>query len=586
MALAKSYIYKVFRGGDFIGVLQNVTSPFKYTLNINSAAAALEIAVGQDPYESQTSVDTIITESGDDIITESGDIWATERTVPIFGNDSSLSLLRNGNTVQVFEVSANNPTGKKVFEGTMTRARANFGGSGIMGCTVLSYGAELDNYIIQTGNTQQAQQNLKTTTQNFGYWSHGFAQAFTPTSNFSLSQIELWLRVSSPGTTYVTLDLCVGDPSLDSVTVISGGGSYAFGGANQLLASSSLVAVNDTTAASKLFSFATAQPVTSGVQYYIRAFFTQGDAGFLEATTAGLADLPITAPMIGQLFNAKATFNNATFAMTYNTANPAAYITLYSSGGSIVSPFSSLDPATILQQIIANYSGYGGHINYATGTIVATGLTRSYSFNLNTTLEGIKKVLELGPSNYYWRIDPATSTIYYKPVSTTGDHKMVLGQHIQELDLEATIEKIINLVYFTGGGNPSLFIKSQSVASLAQYPQGLSRPSDNRVTTSSTAQAIVDNLIGVNSAEAYTTTLKIPETVYDISLFDPGETVSFAGFGNLVDRLLLQIVAVGREADMVTLTLGVLQLRASQQMEDAQRELFDLQTINNPSTPS
>lgn len=586
MALAKSYIYKVFRSGDFIGVLQNVTSPFKYNLNINAAAAALEITVGQDPYESQTSVDTLITESGDDIITESGDILATERAVPIFGNESPLSLLRNGNTVQVFEVSSNNPTGKKVFEGTMTRARANFGGSGQMGCTIISYGAELDNYIIQTGNTQQAQQALKTTTMNFGYWSHGMAQIITPTSSFSLSQIELWLRVSSPGSTIVTLDLCVGDPSLDSVVVIGGIGTYTFGGSNQLLATSAPVTVNDTTAASKLFSFATAQPLTSGLQYYIRAFFTQGDAGFLEATTAGVGDLPLGAAMIGQLYNAKATFNNSGFSMLYSTANPALYITLYSSGGSIVSPFSSLDPATILQQIITNYASQGGHINYATGTIVATGLTRSYSFNLNTTLEGVKKVLELGPSNYYWRVDPATSIIYYKPVSTTGDHKMVLGQHIQELDLEATIEKIINLVYFTGGGNPSLFIKSQSAASLAQYPQQLSRPADNRVTTSSTAQAIVDNLLGTSANEAYTTTLKIPETVYDISLFDPGETVSFGGFGNLVDRLVLQIVAVSREADLATLTLGVLPLRASQQMEDAQRELFDLQTINNPSTPS
>lgn len=586
MALSKSYLYKVFRSGNFIGLLPNVTSPFRYTLNINSAAAALEITVGQDPYESQTQVDTIITESGDDIITESGDVWATERPVPIFGNESSMSLLRNGNTVQVFEVGPNNPTGKKVFEGTMTRARANFGGSGIMGCTVISYGAELDNYIIQTGNTQQAQQALKTTTMNFGYWSHGMAQIITPTSNFSLSQIELWLRMSAPGSTIVTLDLCVGDPSLDSVTVISGGGTYSFGGANQLLASSAPVTVNDTVAASKLFSFATAQPLQSGVQYYIRAFFTQGGASNLEATTAGLADLPLGAAMIGQLYNAKATFNNSTFAMLYSTANPALYITIYSSGGSIVSPFSSLDPATILQQIIANYSSQGGHINYATGTVVATGLSRSYTFNLNTTLEGIQKVLELGPSNYYWRIDPATSTIYYKPVSATGDHKMVLGQHIKELDLIASIENIINLVYFTGGGSPSLFIKSQSASSLAQYPQGLARPADNRVTLAATAQAIVDNMVGVNSGEVYTTMLAIPETVYDISLFDPGETISFGGFGNLVDRLVLQIVSITREADLATLSLGILPLRASQAMEDAQKDLFDLQTINNPSTPS
>lgn len=110
--------------------------------------------------------------------------------------------------------------------------------------------------------------------------------------------------------------------------------------------------------------------------------------------------------------------------------------------------------------------------------------------------------------------------------------------------------------------------------------------SDNRVTVQATANLLANNQLDLLADEQTVATIVVPDTVYDINLFNLGDTVGFSGFANFIDFTIVQITRINRNPNSVALTLGVLQQRNSATVEQLRRELDKLQTIDNPTTPS
>lgn len=578
--LQKQYLYKITRAGSFLGVLQVPVNQFGYSQNINTPGTSMDVSVGINAFTAGNSVDYLMTEDGDFMMTEDGDFLVTERTPDVVGNSNSKALIRKYNDVEVYEFSPNNPNGKIVFKGYISRWKASFGGGDIVNFTILSYGAELNNYLIQGLLTLDQSFTSQDTNQIvydvFGDKSSGWnkvGQTFTVgvgVTSISAILVKLAAVTSTPVTVEVKLFNSIAD---------------YFSGSPLSTASQ---VISNTSSADYTFQFPSNIPVNAGQQYFfsVTCTGTASDGAKVYYNAAG----GYTGGDMQQSNYGGGSGGGSwgTYYQSYPTPSDLYFKTYYT-GGATSSPFNSQDPTTMLTTIIDSYVSQGGTINYSAGTTDATATTRSYTFKINTILEGIQKCLELAPSDWYWYVDPATNILYFKETTTTADHRMILGRHIKQLDVEASVEQLKNVVYFSGGDTGSgqnLFTSKTDSASLAANNIGLQRISDNRVTLQATADAIMQNFLDLNSDEVYNTTIEILETTYDITTFKLGQNVAFGGFGNFVDQLLLQIVGITRTPDSAQLKLGVLPKRATATIEAILAALNDLQTIDNPSAPS
>lgn len=571
MAVERKYQYKVFRDGVFLGLLPYIRDPFSYNQYINTPGSETVVHVSYSAVKNRESVDELITESGETITTEDGEALTTEGAELIIGNDTERSLIRTNNDIEVWEISSDNPNGKLVFSGYISKWRAVFGPDLQAEVTILSYGAELANYIIEGGTTLDlSQTTIDNELQAYepfkgGAWlRHG--QTFTIGSGVTnLHSVALKLHVAAGVGGSVGAVLKIWNSVNDFFT------GTPIGTATRVISA--------TSAEEYIFTFTSPITVTPGAQYFMSIQSEDYRSIYISYT--------ITQAYAGG--NAwQSYFSGSSGGSWVEYADDIYFKTYYTAGATSV-PYSSVSPESIIQSIIDSYVNRGGTVDYDGSSIDATGITTSYTFKINTILEGIRKVLELSPAGFYWYVDPATNILYFKETGTTADHTMILGRHIKHLEIEASIEDLKNTVYFSGGdtgGGENLFMKTTDTESLEANRVGLERVSDNRVTLSNTATLISQSVLDTYSDEVFMTELEITAATYDISDFNLGEVVGFGGFGNFVDRMLLQIVGITRSPESVNLKLGILPKRTTKTIEQILRSVQDIQTIDNPSVPS
>jgi hypothetical protein len=402
------------------------------------------------------------------------------------------------------------------------------------------------------------------TTQPTAFWAAAYAQTFTPPKNITINLLQLMIGISS-GSQDVQISLCRGDPSLDTVAVIDGGESYTFGGSNTVIASTNTVTIANTSPAITTFEFATPQNLSSGTEYYFLIQYSQGESGNMIMKGAGSGDLPISVVGFGEEYYGLVTVNNSGASMSYHTTAPAMFMNLLYA-----------DP------IPSNLNG--GYEN--------TGVTTSYAFKQQTILDAIQVLIGFAPADWYWYVDPAENVLVFKESSDTPDIYLVRGKHINELEVEATKENIINVAYFTGGDdgtdtNTNIFVKQTTA--LGGNRVGLGLISDNRVTGTGGADVaaqILESYLAQNADETYITTVTVQDTTIDTNLFNIGMMVGFAGFGDFVDNLLLQVSGKNKASDQIILQLGTLPVRSTQAVSQLEAALTSVQTLDNPATPS
>lgn len=580
MDIPKTYLYKISRNGLFLGVLENVNPPFYYGLDLNSAATQLTLTVAQSVDRSQEPVDILETESGDPLQTESGETLTIERQPDIVGNTNPNALIRNNNDIEVIEFSSRYPNGHTVFLGYISKWKAVFGGNDLINVTCISYGIELDNYLIQGALTVDQSQVNQTDSLRL-YSSATFGSGWQRAGQ----TFQVGVGVTNIKGFRFRLAHETGLQTTCTVKLWNNSGEYYSGG-TPLATTSRLI--SDLTPAVYDFEFSAAVPVTPGQTYFVSVNNEASDiSGILIYYQASNA-YANGAMEVSQYAGGSGGGGWAPTPVGSIPASDLYFQTLYTAGATS-SPYVAEDPSDILRSVLDSYNSRGGVVTYDGSSIEDTLTAISYTFKVNTVLEGINKILNLAPANWYWTVDPATNLLSFKETNTTPDHIMVKGQHIESLEIEATVEEVRNIVYFTGGdtgGGSNLFILATDSDSLNENRPGLARITDNRVTLEATGNAIAQNFLDENTDEKYITVLIITDETYDISLFKPGETIGFAGFGSWVDDLVLQIARLERGTDQAVLKLGVLKQRASSTVESINRSLNETNTVNNPSVPS
>jgi hypothetical protein len=576
LAPPRRYEYRMYRSGRYLGLLPQPENDFQYTQDLNTPGTALTLQLRIKADLQNEQPDYLTTEAAEYLLTEAGEYMIADRQPDIVGNANSNALIRNNNTIIVYEYSTFYPNGIIVFQGWVSRWKAKYAsGEDLVTVSCISNGSELDNYLIQGSSTL----DLSQTTSGSN----------VPISEYASDKLTTWARVGetftpTAGTNLaaIGLRLAADDASYPCTVTVKIWNSVSDFSSGTPLATTTQV-ITSTTPAEYTFTFSI-PPTMNVAQSYFFTVQCSADSGAAAEIYYSSSDLYAAGTYYRSVYTG--TSGGSWIAQTGDL-----YFKTYYSASATSAPYTSTDPTTILKSIIDAYVSRGGSINYSSTSTTLTGVSRSYTFKVNTILQGIKKCRELAPYNYYWFVHPATNIIYFLATSATAQHTFVLGNHIFELELEASTEEVKNQVYFSGGdvgSNVYLYTSlSDSTALAANAGRvGLELLSDNRVTLSDTALALMQNFISGNSAEKYYTTLTISADSYDITTINLGQTVGFGGYGNFIDSLVLQIVQLERHGDYVILHLGALPKRFSTRVEEIDRQLSDVQTIYNPTSPS
>jgi hypothetical protein len=225
--------------------------------------------------------------------------------------------------------------------------------------------------------------------------------------------------------------------------------------------------------------------------------------------------------------------------------------------------------------------------------------------------------VELAPVNWYWYINQGTNVLEFKEKSDTPDHTFSFEKDIIDAKFEKRIEDIANVVYFTGGdtGGGVNFYKKYSIdGSIARYGYKAIKYSDGRVTLTSTADTIANNILATKSEPELRVTLEILDDNndmnmgYDIESIQVGDVIAVRNITQQVglstwdigrydeaywdfniynlSTLQMQIQKLEYKQDSVVISASTIPLDVNKRIEDINRNLEALQTANNPTTPS
>lgn len=570
----KHYIYRVYRNGVYKGAWgDDVLNDFDYSQEINSTGSAITVILGRpaDSYGEGTDIDF-------------------------------------NNTVKIYVVDDEAPNGQLIFQGYISSYKPVFDNSERVEVEIVGFGATLENYMIETGEVVDVNQNSQNANSNYiilaPKTTEGrIIQSFTVGAGITKqSSIEFKLGATS-SYDIGTMILCEVFTSLADAQNT---------GSPNLLVSAS-VAIDSLSPTSFRFSFATSATVTPGAVYYARLRSTtmlgSGGSGTLGGGIKVYYDN--TAPYSGGTLyvNQSGSWVNTGFD---------AYIKTYQASGNTTAPFASVDPSAILRTIIDNYNAQGGEITYTPSSIDNTNSTVTYQFNTNTVLEGVNKCLTLAPPGWYWYIDQANNVLHFHKIASRADHEIVLGKHIQNLSVEKRTQELANIIYFVGGptGGVNLFLKTVLQTSVDIYGRRAIRITDRNVTSSATA-IIISNSYLTNKGQV---TLRVDLDILDnggqassilgfnIESLTLGQMITLFGFGpktavslwdvalwdvakwdfDITDlsSLIIQITRLDYSPDKVHLSLSTTPPDVTKRIEDIKRNLDQTNTLNNPVAPS
>lgn len=568
------HLYKAYRDGVYLGLIQPVISEFDYHQEINTVSTEIEIQVAQRFVSFDDGLEPLEAEDGEDITTEDDIVITTSGETLTYGDKDSGLVIADGNDIEVWEYSDTNPDGVLVFYGYQTRTRGSI--DDILTLTVVSQGVDTNNHVY--GNSAFVLQTSQTSTDDFfdfapagsagRYVSVGgkaidiMAQSFSGLS-YTISKLSFELaRGTSSG----------GIPSSTTVTMQLYQGAI---GTGTLL---DTVTANPSTAypTFAFTDFVLNTPITlvSSNTYHVR--LTASDYTSAKVNSAG------------GYANGEHQFNVVSAGGWSGSIGYDMTFKLYTGTILVDAEFTATDPADMVTEAV---DGYPGVVTYTGSSIDATSYSVDYTFKMATVEEIIRKARELSPANWYYYVDPATQILYFKETPITATHLFTIGNHILDFTWESSIEGIKNVVYFTGGptGGVNLLKKYTDVDSLAVNKVGLERLQDNRIVAAneSAAETLSNNYMQENSTQVFKANpVTIHAQSYDINSIKIGDTVKVQATNSFISDVIFQITSKRRLADTVILTFGKLPIRSSTYVDGLKRRLDDQQTLDNPDTPS
>jgi len=427
-------------------------------------------------------------------------------------------------------------------------------------------------------------QPFKSITVGAGTWATGNAQIFISNKTTTIDTIQFYTTGGGPDD---NIYIYQGDPSTDFLDVISSGEVYTLGVGNTLVATSENFDTTQGTSGYIYYTFANPITLQANTQYYILQHGVFSNMPHRAATDSDV--LPDT--QVGKLYRAEVNANNTGSAFTYNSTYKALYFDLL-------------------------YLPDGFPAN-ANGGYIPTDTTVSYTYKVNTILEGINILKDLAPENWYWYIDQGSNELEFKEKSDEPQHFFSLQKDLIDAKFEKRTEDIVNTVYFTGGAvSPGVnyYKKYIDANSISLYGVKSIKYSDSNVTTDATADLIGNNIIATKSQPELRVALDILDSNnnqgvgYDIESLQVGDVIAVRNITQQVglsswdigkwddaywdfniynlSSLRMQIQKIEYKADRAIVYASTIPIDVNKRIEQVNRSLQALQTVNNPTAPS
>lgn len=561
--------YKVYsRDGNYLGELPNVSSPFAFAQDMNSAGSTINIVCGAKP-ENAVTVDTIQDDDSLDILDNNDEplIGSIVDTIIAEGASARPAIFKNSNRIKVWMYNQWYPNGRIMFSGQVNKVGMKFSsGSSSVNLLVLSDGVDLSNYTARgypfsyTTEITQSSQNGSVTSSTTGgklnSWVHYGQTVTTDVDQTTMGAIVLKLG----GSANVTVNI---------YSAVNG----------TLLGSTRQAVAVATTGVDVQFEFPQLITTAVSTQYFIDVVPDPGQSikVFRNSSSATYAG--------GNMFIS--TYSGGSGGADYLATSGDFYFILKSGLPTTTATYSTDDPVSEMGHgILLDYNNRGGYITER--DFEPSGLSLTYTFNQSTILDAFMRILEMIQTGYYIYVDLGTAEMDLKVQSEAADFTVVRGKDINELDVVLSIEQVKNYLLFNGGptAGVNLYRDYQDTESSAFYGLRTVSKTDNRVTVAATANAIGETFIEENSDETQETVLTVPVTAMDHTLLIPGKTIGFSNFGNFIDNMVLLIVRREFSTKSVTLSLGRMPVRMTDEIQRMNRELLNEQTLSNPSAPS
>ena len=555
-----------------------------------------------------TENDTYITTWDTDVV----DGISFNNEINSAGGQMVLTLARNagdygegsdvdfGHKVKVYCFDKEDPNGKLIFQGYISSYTPIYKDDRVE-VTLLSYGSELNSYMIEAGDSLLIQQDSGNYPQGFGDWSNAtyirsVAQTLTMSGNGTISKIIVWID---------------GKKNQENLEIIANMYLGASVGSGTLMATSNPITITPNLIDDYQLVFEEPIDYTDGQQLYFTV-----DTVEQYSPTAGVYP-------VAMFMKTPSAYSGG---VAYTLANGGSWtektgydltFELYISADNTEAEFLTYEPSSILRRIIHDYNNQGGILTYTSSSIDNTNTDVSYTFNVNTILEGIKKIGELAPKDWYWYLDYGTNLIHFHLKSEQPDHIFSLEKDIIDARFEKRIEDIVNVIYFTGGipngDTEALFIKYENTDSITKYGNRAIKYTDQRVTLTATADTIANAILESRSEPELRVTLEIldsntgNDTGYDLESLQVGDLIAVRNMTQQVglstwgisrwdesywdfniynlSSLQMQIQKIEYKGDMAIIQASTIPPDVNKRIEDINRNLEVIQTLNNPTAP-
>lgn len=582
----KYYQVKVYdKSGTYLTTWSDIISNIEFNNEINSAGGQLKITLARN--------------AGD------------------YGEGSDLDF---GYRVKIYVFDKELPEGSLLFQGYISAYTPIYKDDKVE-VTILSYGAELNDYMVDGVKKIHIQQTTKNSYQTIEYFNNagndywrtrGQELYVTSPTNIDLSGITLNLALDSgvvPVPTRIKVLVMSYIPSSSTSIPFYDMYNNNYGALNVDVLDELFVDVDSTTPRDYEISFNN----LISKNMYNTLFICLLPTSYAATNNNKVR---IASRSSGG-YSHVALWSGSIAGSQFLPYGEEFYYKLHYKEAATKSVFNSYDPSQILKDCITNYVQQNGSVNYTDSTIDMTGTTVSYTFNVNTTLEAINKCVELAPKNWYWYLDYGTNLVHFHQKNEDPDHYFNLEKDIIDAKFEKRIEDIVNTIYFTGGdtgGGTNLFKKYVVQESINKYGIKAMKYSDQRVTLTNTADTIANAILEQKSYPELRVVLEILDSNnnqnmgYDIESIKVGDTIAVRNITQQVglstwdyarwdqsywdyniynlSSLTMQVVKLTYKENSVVLEASTIPTDVNKRIEDINRNLEVLQTLNNPTIPT
>lgn len=477
------------------------------------------------------------------------------------------TLVDYNNYVVVKAFTEDYPNGVTIFLGFISSYTPNIeAGNQYVEIILLAYGAEFSQYLtiadpvvdVQNGSDPSVYPAHQQS-DSVVYLSQKFTTGGGVTNLFQV--IAQWMQVGSGfGDQSMIVEICPDDgsgaPNRNSILYSSTNSPYFVGYISPL-----------------------AITVSAGTAYHVVFHNPNGLTVNSYACVAGSA---------GNKLRKSSTGANGSWSDESHGYALANFATYTSSGNTTVT-YSGTNIRTVMLDVMSNYNIQGGIISADTTTLDDPGTTMTYTFKSNTVLEAIQKCVDFAPAGWYWYVDVSTNKLHFHKGATVPKHYVTLGKNVMSVQLQKTMETVINSVLVTGGNDGSgfnLFRNYFNTASQGRYGRRTELYNDSNITTTAQALAVATKIITQYknpTSRAPVTILGQPGDGYNIESIRPGDIFFVQGLQGAVN---LQCSRVDYKAYSADLDASTIPPQINNTLEDTQNAVEQQQSNLNPTAPT